>query len=266
MAAEDILTRIRNIPFSVWVITGGLTYTALALLVLTIPFALVAGITGDYGTVLVIFIFVAVFFVAAAFSFRQKRWAYVLGAGACVALAILYASVIATTLSNPADSQFWLVISALPTWGLVVLFSGLSLAHAKGGLRAKRYLATAQSTGGLLTVAVIGFVIGSLTVGAISSGDILRNLSGTKADVTIVPGAQTASVPFAPPVFNVTVGGTVTWVNKDTTVHTVTSNSSLFDSGTLTTGATWSYTFTQAGTYPYYCTFHPMMVGTIVVR
>jgi len=258
------LARIRNIPFSVWVITGGLTYTALALLVLTVPFALVTGITGDYGTVLVILVFVAVFFVAAAFSFRQKRWAYVLGAAACVVLAILYASVIATTLSNPADSQFWLVISALPTWGLVVLFSALSLANAKG-LKAKRYLATAQSTGGLLTVAVIGFVIGSLTVGAISQGDILRNLSGTKADVTIVPGAQTASKPFVPQVFNVFVGGTVTWVNADTTVHTVTSNTSLFDSGTLTTGATWSHTFTQAGTYPYYCTFHPMMVGTIVV-
>jgi len=43
------------------------------------------------------------------------------------------------------------------------------------------------------------------------------------------------------------------------------TNASLFDSGTLT-GATWSHTFTQAGTYPCYCTFHPMMGGTIIVR
>lgn len=257
---------MRQLPFAVWVIAGGLTYSGLALLVLTVPFALVAGITGDYGTVLVVFVFAAVFFVAAAFSFRQKRWAYILGAGTSIVLALLYASVIVTTLSNPADSQFWLVISALPTWALVVLFSGLSFVHAKGGLRAKRYLATAQSTGGLLTVAVIGFVVGSLIVGAISSGVILRNLSGTKADITIVSGAQTAAVPFLPKVFDVGIDGTVTWVNKDTTVHTVTSNASLFDSGTLITGATWNYTFTQPGTYQYYCTFHPMMVGTIVVR
>ncbi len=59
--------------------------------------------------------------------------------------------------------------------------------------------------------------------------------------------------------------GTVTWINKDTTAHTVTRNTSLFDSGTMTTGTAWSYTFTASGTHHYYSTIHPMMVGTIVV-
>ena len=64
----------------------------------------------------------------------------------------------------------------------------------------------------------------------------------------------------------VKVGKTVTWVNKDTVTHTVTSDaSSLFDSGFMPTGATFQFTFTTAGTYPYYCTVHPFMKGTIVV-
>ena len=53
-------------------------------------------------------------------------------------------------------------------------------------------------------------------------------------------------------------GTKVTWVNKDTVTHTVTSQGiSLFDSGNLATGATFSYTFARAGTYPSYCTIHP---------
>src|SRR5256885_12897442 len=153
-------TRMRRIPFAIWVISGGLLYSALALAYLTIPFALAAGIMGDSGTVLVILIFVAVFLVASVFSFRQKRWAYVLGAATSVVLVLLYSFVIVTTLSNPADAQFWLIISALPTWFLVVLFSSLCFIHAKNGLDTKRNLVTAQSAGGLLTLAVVGFVIG----------------------------------------------------------------------------------------------------------
>ena len=64
----------------------------------------------------------------------------------------------------------------------------------------------------------------------------------------------------------VKVGKTVTWVNKDTVTHTVTSDgSSLFDSGFMPTGATFQFSFKTAGTYPYYCTVHPFMKGTIVV-
>jgi plastocyanin len=61
-------------------------------------------------------------------------------------------------------------------------------------------------------------------------------------------------------------GGKVTWINKDTTSHTVTSNTTgQFDSPPLSTGAPRSYTFTDAGTYRYHCTQHPQMWGIIVV-
>ena len=93
--------------------------------------------------------------------------------------------------------------------------------------------------------------------------------SGTGADVTVVEGASShyPSGPFFSPAnLTVKVGKTVAWVNKDTVTHTVTSDgSSLFDSGFMPTGATFQFTFTTAGTYPYYCTVHPFMKGTIVV-
>src|SRR5207244_3707353 len=100
------------------------------------------------------------------------------------------------------------------------------------------------------------------------SGDLGDGLTGF-ADVTIVEGASShypGGPFFSPANLTVKVGKTVTWVNKDTVTHTVTSDgSSLFDSGFMPTGATFQFTFTAAGTYPYYCTVHPYMKGTIVV-
>ena len=66
----------------------------------------------------------------------------------------------------------------------------------------------------------------------------------------------------------VQAGTTVTWTNDDAVPHTVTSTKSddvdsatsdLFDSGTLQTGESFSYTFTEAGDYPYECTIHASM-------
>ena len=70
-------------------------------------------------------------------------------------------------------------------------------------------------------------------------------------------GPQTASVP---------VGTTVTWINRDDIPHTSVSTESVFKSKVLDTDEKFSYTFTKAGTYPYYCTIHPKMTGKIVVQ
>jgi plastocyanin len=61
-------------------------------------------------------------------------------------------------------------------------------------------------------------------------------------------------------------GTTVTWVNRDQVQHTVTSDNGNFDSGMINGGASWSYTFTEAGTFPYHCTPHPFMQARIIVR
>ena len=63
-----------------------------------------------------------------------------------------------------------------------------------------------------------------------------------------------------------------TWVEHDTQIHTVTSGSAgspdtgqIFDSNILNPGATFTQFFVQYGTFPYHCTLHPQMVGTVVV-
>jgi hypothetical protein len=62
----------------------------------------------------------------------------------------------------------------------------------------------------------------------------------------------------------VKAGTTVTWVNNDDTAHTTTSNNGLWNSGVMAVGASFSFTFSTAGTYPYHCNIHPM-TGTIEV-
>ena len=71
---------------------------------------------------------------------------------------------------------------------------------------------------------------------------------------------------FAPDTITVPVNGTVTWVNKDDIPHVIASNDGVFKSKALDTDQKFSYTFTKAGTYPYYCSIHPKMVGKIVVQ
>jgi plastocyanin len=71
---------------------------------------------------------------------------------------------------------------------------------------------------------------------------------------------------FAPDTITVPVNSTVTWVNKDDIPHVIASNDGVFKSKALDTDQKYSYTFSKAGTYPYFCAIHPKMVGKIVVQ
>lgn len=71
---------------------------------------------------------------------------------------------------------------------------------------------------------------------------------------------------FEPATITVNVGDTVTWRNTDDVPHTSTSDDEVWDSGALATGEEFSFTFEEAGTFPYFCAFHPGMEGTVVVR
>jgi plastocyanin len=78
--------------------------------------------------------------------------------------------------------------------------------------------------------------------------------------------ASTGNRAFMPDDLDITVGTTVTWTNSDSVAHTSTSNGSGWDSGTIAPGRGFSFTFQTAGTFPYHCTIHPGMVGSVVVR
>ena len=70
---------------------------------------------------------------------------------------------------------------------------------------------------------------------------------------------------FDPPQVEVAAGTTVSWTNRGAAPHTVTANDGTFDSGTVAAGAAFSRRFDAPGRFTYACTFHPDMVGTVVV-
>lgn len=79
---------------------------------------------------------------------------------------------------------------------------------------------------------------------------------------------QTVSIhnfAFSPAVLTINTGDTVKFVNQDDETHTASATEGAFDSGPLNPNATFSYTFTKAGVYHYYCRIHTSMKGTIVV-
>ncbi len=71
---------------------------------------------------------------------------------------------------------------------------------------------------------------------------------------------------FDPQSITVKKGTTVTWTQRDSVRHTVTSDDNLFDSGLLSKDQSWNYTFDDIGTFSYYCTPHPYMKGEVVVE
>jgi plastocyanin len=73
---------------------------------------------------------------------------------------------------------------------------------------------------------------------------------------------------FGPAALTVAVGTTVTWTNKDDIPHTVvsTDDPKAFKSKVLDTDEKFSFTFSKAGTYPYFCSIHPKMTGKVVVQ
>jgi plastocyanin len=74
---------------------------------------------------------------------------------------------------------------------------------------------------------------------------------------------------FQPAQLTVARGATVTWVNCETdgiTEHTSTSDGAGWDSGLLAIPEGYSRQFSQAGSFPYHCTPHPVMQATIIVQ
>jgi plastocyanin len=71
---------------------------------------------------------------------------------------------------------------------------------------------------------------------------------------------------FGPQAITVPVGTTVTWTNTDDIPHTAVSTDGVFKSKVMDTDEKFSYTFTKAGTYSYYCSVHPRMTGQVVVK
>jgi len=96
---------------------------------------------------------------------------------------------------------------------------------------------------------------------------------GTRANAApaAAPAASEAAVKidnfsFSPATITVPVGTTVRWTNHDDIPHTVVADDKTFKSKALDTDEQFTYTFTKAGTYSYFCSIHPKMTAVVVVK
>ena len=109
----------------------------------------------------------------------------------------------------------------------------------------------------------------ALTLAAMIALPLLAGVAAGWSGVAAAPAAHDVVIDnfaFGPPTLTVPRGTTVTWINKDDEPHTVVSDSKLFKSSALDTDDSFTFTFSQAGTFKYFCTIHPRMQGTVIVQ
>ncbi|MEP7047859.1 MAG: cupredoxin domain-containing protein [Ilumatobacteraceae bacterium] len=125
----------------------------------------------------------------------------------------------------------------------------------------------------------------ALPIAVACSSDNSGSAAQTAASTATTPAATTPAAPasttaaapagggavaivdfkFGPAEIHVPVGGSVTWTNNDAQQHTATSTSGAFDAGAMQPGASATVDFANAGSFTYICSFHPFMMGTVVV-
>ena len=138
--------------------------------------------------------------------------------------------------------------------------------------------------GAVLAVALVAGVIVATTRGSAGFTSYyhtpnkiltLASRQHQQAYVAILNGASTnGSKSFSPDNLQIRPGTTVVWKNDDNITHTVTSGKGMndtskgkiFDSGPIGIGKTFSHKFDLVGTYYYFCSLHPTMVGTVTVK
>jgi plastocyanin len=110
-------------------------------------------------------------------------------------------------------------------------------------------------------------LVGASVLGACgSSGDGGGENDGNAATATTsAPAVAIEDFAFSPDALRVKAGTKVTFTNRDGFDHTVTATDKSFDSGHLPEDGTFERTFDAPGTYPYLCSIHNSMTGSVVV-
>ena len=101
------------------------------------------------------------------------------------------------------------------------------------------------------------------------SGILMMSVVADMAKAAPAPPAAAVTIgnfTFKAPVVTVKAGTTVTWTNGDDIPHTVVSKDGVFRSKVLDTGDHFSFTFAKTGQFGYFCSLHPHMTGTIIVK
>jgi plastocyanin len=121
----------------------------------------------------------------------------------------------------------------------------------------------------VVTAAVALTLLLALLVAACGSGGGSTATTADGSQATVAPGKGVVDMTnrsFVPATLTVQVGDTVTWVNQDAPQHDVVADNGEFTSQPFDEGQSFAFTFTKAGTYPYHCSIHPDMTGTVIVQ
>jgi plastocyanin len=117
---------------------------------------------------------------------------------------------------------------------------------------------------GLTVASILALVVASSTFAAAQKTPSAP--PGRVVKVAAAPQVEIHDFQFTPATVTVPVGTTVTWTNRDDTLHTVTEANRRFASPGLDPGGVFSYTFASAGSYTYFCSLHPHMTATVIVK
>jgi plastocyanin len=122
----------------------------------------------------------------------------------------------------------------------------------------------------LVVIAGTALLLAGCGGGSGSASGASAKPSGSSSQTTSA-GASTAvkisNFKFSPASLTVKQGAGVTVTNGDSAAHTATADDGhSFDTGDLSQGATQTISVSKPGSYPYHCTFHPFMHGTLVVK
>jgi len=186
------------------------------------------------------------------------------------------------------DGQAWLASHKERAEYLIWLFYALAI------LSAIALIAPAKWPGLSIWLGVAVLVLGAIALGsggyiAYAGGRIrhreFRNGPPPKELPKSAPGAVASAVQptgsvapaatkvtirllkYSPDTIQIRAGETVEWTNSDLTPHTVTSEGGgELNSGSIDAGANWRHTFSQPGTFSYFCTFHREMKGTVIAK
>lgn len=209
--------------------------------------------------------------VAVAIAVRPER--IVRLAGMAVAAGTLGAFAVSRTdqgifgfTESGLNPSPWALIALVAELGAIgLLVASLVLARNEDRTPAEQP-APPRTVAIVGSVAVLATVVLAVLWNSSSSTSVVAG--GTPTTIAGGPTATAVAIAdfaFAPASLTVKVGEIVTWTNKDSATHTVTAADKSFDSKDLDGGATFSHTFSTAGTVTYACAIHSSMKGTIVV-
>ena len=163
----------------------------------------------------------------------------------------------ATVLREKGDGR--VTIKPFSLWILVVLGFVFFFAGFFSSRHGAHFTATNVNRG---NSPAAQSTLQAVQTGTASASAIQSTVADANAPVLVHVAMK--NMKFSPATIEIKKGDTVEWKNDDITPHTATS--ATFDSKSIASDGAWRHTFTQAGSFPYTCTFHPDMKATVVVK